>query len=55
MADRAPSRRDLFRIAGTAGAASALVTGSVTVTEATADGEQTRGRRIEAAFVQADA
>ncbi|MFN7980109.1 MAG: gluconate 2-dehydrogenase subunit 3 family protein [Vicinamibacterales bacterium] len=43
MADRAPSRRDLFRLAGTAGA---VVTGSVTVTEAAAatDAEQTRAR-----------
>jgi gluconate 2-dehydrogenase gamma chain len=44
MADRAPSRRDLFRLAGTASAASALVSGSVTVTEATANAEQTRAR-----------
>lgn len=47
MANRAPSRRDLFRIAGTAGAAAGLVTGSVTVTEvdaAATDAEQTRAR-----------
>jgi len=44
MADRAPSRRDLFRIAGTAGAAAGLVTGSVTVTEAAAEAAQTRPR-----------
>lgn len=44
MADRPPSRRDLLRLAGTASAASALVSGSVTVTEATADAEQTRAR-----------
>ncbi len=37
MADRAPSRRDLFRIAGTAGAAGGLVTGSVRVTAADAE------------------
>lgn len=42
MADRAPSRRDLFRIAGTASAAAGLVSGSVTVTAA--ETEQTRSR-----------
>ena len=44
MADRAPSRRDLFRIAGTAGAAAGLVSGSVTGTEAVAEAEQARSR-----------
>lgn len=48
MADRTPSRRDLFRLAGTAGAAAGLVSASVTVTAAAGtaaeDAEQTRAR-----------
>jgi len=47
MADRAPSRRDLFRIAGiagTAGAAGGLVTGAVRVTAADAEAAQARPR-----------
>lgn len=43
MADRAPSRRDLFRIAGTAGAAS-LVSGSVTETPDAEAGQRPRSR-----------
>lgn len=43
MADRAPSRRDLLRIAGTAGAAS-FVTGSVTETTAAQTAQRPRTR-----------